>query len=117
MSGHGYRFNGHPAKRLAYDYWSINRQQGRNLRPRGWQYWEYVGAEVALSDPFLTHFGFMLRFGFDISELSDFVLGILCIDYKEDDLTPDEYHLRRGKTMVFEEAPPPSAADEPPPQF
>jgi hypothetical protein len=53
--------------------------------PRGWQTWEYVGAEVAVCEPFLTHLGVTLRAGFDLSEVADFVLGVFCIDFKQDD--------------------------------
>lgn len=53
--------------------------------PRGWQTWEYVGGEVAVCEPFLSHLGVTLRAGFDLSEVMDFALGIVCIDFKQDD--------------------------------
>ena len=53
--------------------------------PRGWQTWEYIGGEVAICEPFLTHMGITVRAGVDLSEVFDFVLGIFCIDFKHDD--------------------------------
>jgi len=53
--------------------------------PRGWQTWEYVGGEVAICEPFITHAGVTIRAGVDLSEVMDFVLGIVCIDFKQDD--------------------------------
>jgi len=58
--------------------------------PRGWQAWEYIGVEAAVCEPFLTHLGVTLRAGFDPSEVFDFVLGFLCIDFKKDDLRGHE---------------------------
>lgn len=57
---------------------------------RGWQYWGYFGGEVAVSEPLITHWGLTLRAGVDVSEISDFVLGIFTIDYKGDDLTKED---------------------------
>ncbi len=91
---------GRPAKRLHYQPWGMHMQRGSFLAHRGYQYWAYSGAQLALSDPILTHMGFMLRFGFDLSEVSDFLLGVVCVDaLKRDDLTRDEYEIfrRRGK--------------------
>ena len=53
--------------------------------PRGWQTWEYVGGEVAVCEPFLTHMGVTARAGVDLSEVADFALGFLFIDFKQDD--------------------------------
>lgn len=58
--------------------------------PRGWQTWEYVGAEAAICEPFLTHLGVTVRAGFDLSEAMDFVLGLIMIDFKKDDRRPGE---------------------------
>ena len=58
---------------------------------RGWQYWETIAVEAGLSDPFLTHMGFYLRIGVDPSEILDFLLGIVTVDLKRDDMTEDEY--------------------------
>lgn len=80
-----------PSKDLTYDTWREDLQYGMCLFPRGWQYWGYSGIELAISDPLLTHMGFTVRAGFDISELSDFILGWFCYDYKHDDLTPAMY--------------------------
>ena len=76
-----------PAKDLTYCHWKEDLQYGCFLRHRGYQYWEYVGVEAAICEPFLTHFGLNLRLGFDVSETSDFLLGWFGIDYKHDDLT------------------------------
>jgi len=98
-----------PAKDLTYDHWIQDMQYGVFLRHRGWQYWEYCGAEAAICEPFLTHLGVYARAGFDVSEFSDFLLGWFCIDFKHDDLTPamfDELRGRgRGETPVEEAAP------------
>ena len=53
--------------------------------PRGWQTWEYIGAEAAICEPFLTHAGITLRAGVDLSEVMDFALGCVGIDFKHDD--------------------------------
>jgi len=53
--------------------------------PRGWQTWEYIGGEIALCEPFLTHFGATVRAGVDPSELMDFLLGFLFVDFRQDD--------------------------------
>lgn len=103
MSAWGMRSHGHPAKRLNYEYWSQYRQYGQFLKPRGWQYWEYTGLEVAICDPFFTHFGVMLRLGLDISEFSDFLLGIFGVDYKHDDMTEEEFALRNRRDIYHEE--------------
>jgi OOP family OmpA-OmpF porin len=120
MSEWGMRYKGHPAKRLNYDYWSNGFTYGQFMKPRGWQYWAYSGVEAAICDPFITHFGVTLRLGLDISELSDFVLGWFTVDYKRDDLTPEEYALWRGGPGVEEaeiesREPAPAATPEPTP--
>lgn len=96
---------GQPAKSLHYEYWAPYRYRGTWLLHRGHQYWEYIGASVGICDPFVTHFGVMARFGFDISELSDFVLGWVGIDYRHDDMTREEYRLFRGKPWLFDLVP------------
>lgn len=119
MASWGYRNHGHPAKRLNYEYWSQSLQYGQFLKPRGWQYWEYTGFELALSDPFFTHFGFMLRLGLDISEFSDFLLGWFGVDYKRDDLTEEEFNLRNRRDIYHEEPvreSTPAPAPQPPPE-
>ena len=58
--------------------------------PRGWQTWEYIGAEVAVCEPFLTHVGVTARAGVDVSEVFDFVLGFVFIDFKQDDRQVNE---------------------------
>ena len=85
-----------PAKTLTYDHWNDDMQYGTFMLRRGKQYWEYTGAEVAICDPFFTHWGLMLRTGFDISELSDFLLGWFTLDYKRDDLTEQMYNEMLG---------------------
>lgn len=88
------RWKGHPAKQLHYEFWSQHQTEGIGLLHRGYQYWEYIGAEVGICEPFLTHMGLLVRLGFDPSELSDFVLGIFTIDFKHDDMTADEYLIK-----------------------
>lgn len=53
---------------------------------RGHNYWEYMGAEIALCEPLLTHFGLKLRFGVDPCQIADFVLGWTTLDIYGDDL-------------------------------
>jgi peptidoglycan-associated lipoprotein len=83
--------NGRPAKRLHYEHWANFRHNGIGLQHRGWQYWGYTGFEAAICEPLVTHFGFMLRAGIDISEFSDFLVGFTTLDFKHDDMTPDMY--------------------------
>jgi hypothetical protein len=53
---------------------------------RGRNYWEYIGGEVALCEPFLTHFGMKLRAGVDPCQVMDFILGWTTLDIYGDDL-------------------------------
>lgn len=77
---------GTPGKMLHYEDYA---QEGtEKCLYRGFQHWETVGLELALSDPFLLKAGFDVRLGFDVSELTDFVLGLFCIDFWGDDLDP-----------------------------
>lgn len=110
----GLSLGGHPAKRLYYTHWARHVFEGTGLLHRGWRYWEYAGMELALSEPFLTHVGVMLRFGFDLSEVSDFVLGWFGgFDFKHDDLTADEYALmRRGQIDAWNVTTKPSTEEE-----
>jgi hypothetical protein len=84
---------GKPAKRLHYEHWAMNDHEGTLLLHRGWQYWEYIGAQLGICDPFVTHFGVMARVGFDLSEVSDFLLGWVGIDFKHDDMSADEWTI------------------------
>ncbi|MCL5269586.1 MAG: OmpA family protein [bacterium] len=95
-------FWGKPAKDLNYKHWRSDLQYGMCLMPRGYQYWEYTGAEVAICDPFLTHFGLMLRAGVDVSEASDFLLGWFGYDFKHDDMTPEMFAEKCGQPMAAE---------------
>ena len=94
MASRALRWNDTPAKELNYRYWADTLSVGWPVMHRGWQYWENIGVEVALCEPFATHLGFTLRVGFDPSEISDFVLGLFCVDFKEDDLTRNEFRLK-----------------------
>lgn len=84
---------GRAAKEVHYERIADYKTHGTWLLHRGWQYWEYTGLEFAISEPFLTHAGLMARFGIDLSEVSDFVLGWVLIDFKHDDMNKDEYWL------------------------
>ena len=77
-----------PAKILIHNDEEVN--SGYFAYPRGWQAWEYYGIELALCEPFITHLGFTVRLGIDLSEVSDFILGIFTIDFKHDDLRENE---------------------------
>lgn len=88
---------GVPAKDLTYDHWANHMQYGCFLRHRGYQYWEYMGGEAAICDPFFTHLGVYLRAGIDISEVSDFLLGWTTFDFKKDDLTPRMFAEKMGQ--------------------
>lgn len=64
--------------------------EGYGLYPRGWHSWEYIGLEIGIPDPFITHHGITLRAGFDISEFADFVTGFFFYDFLKDDRRDDE---------------------------
>jgi hypothetical protein len=85
-----------PAKALHYERWADHTFEGPWLLHRGWQYWGYVGGSVAISDPIVTHHGLMLRLGFDFSEMFDFLCGWFTYDFREDDMTPEEYEQLRN---------------------
>jgi hypothetical protein len=53
---------------------------------RGRNYWEYIGAEVAICEPLATHFGLKFRFGFDPCQVIDFCIGWFFLDMYGDDL-------------------------------
>lgn len=89
-----------PAKDLTYDHWMEDMQYGFFLRHRGWQYWEYIGGEFAICEPFLTHLGVTLRLGFDPSEISDFVLGWFGVDFNHDDLDCEMFNDMRQKRVL-----------------
>lgn len=59
-------------------------------RPRGWQSWGYIGGEVAVCEPFVLHHGVTVRAGVDISEIADFVFGLVGYDFLRDDRQDDE---------------------------
>lgn len=71
------------------------------VHPRGWHNFAYTGVEVALPlgipyTPVDTHLGFTLRVGFDTSQLTDFVLGFVGLDFWHDDLRrADNVPVRR----------------------
>jgi len=56
---------------------------------RGRNYWEYIGVEAAICEPFLTHFGLKLRAGIDPCQIMDFILGWTTLDIYGDDLEED----------------------------
>lgn len=95
MSSPDMTFNGRPAKELHHEA-MLSKKEGAPILHRGWQYWENFNVEASISEPFLTHFGFNLRVGFDPSEISDFVLGWFTVDYKHDDLTSEEWDEKIG---------------------
>ena len=94
-----------PAKDLTYQHWRNGYQYGTALMPRGYQYWEYIGAEVAICDPFITKWGLTTRAGFDLSEASDFLLGWFGIDFKRDDMDKRMYEDYMGWTPAAEIVP------------
>jgi outer membrane protein OmpA-like peptidoglycan-associated protein len=104
-------FQGRPAKRLHYEFWAPYAHEGTLLLHQGWQYWGNTGVKVALCEPFLTHLGFMLELGVDPSEIMDFALGLVFIDFKHDDMLKEEFadfrNRQQGKPTV--EAPEPAA--------
>lgn len=111
MNSHAMRKYNAPAKELDYGFYN-EEHYGYPLFHRGWQYWENIGLEIGISEPFLTHLGLHLRLGFDPSEISDFVLGFVLIDYKRDDLRPEEYEEMMGAKAARGEYKP--AAQYPP---
>lgn len=109
LNSRAMRWWGKPAKELEYEFWSDHHHEGYPVMHRGWQHWANWNVELGLSEPFLTHLGFNFRAGFDPSEISDFLLGFLAIDFKRDDLTEDELReAREGKIGVMEQATPPA---------
>lgn len=59
--------------------------------PRGWHNYAYTGFDLALPigipyTPIDSHLGIALRFGVDTSQVFDFILGIVGIDFWHDDL-------------------------------
>ncbi len=86
-----------PAKELEYEYWADTLHVGSPIMHRGWHYWENIALEVAVPCPFISHFGFIGKIGFDPSEISDFLLGIATVDFKKDDLLPSEYEEFYGQ--------------------
>ena len=40
--------------------------------------------EVAIPEPFILHSGINARVGFDVSEVFDLALGLICIDFYDD---------------------------------
>jgi hypothetical protein len=106
MAARELRWHDRPAKELNYRYWADSMSVGWPVMHRGWQYWENCGVELALCEPFLSHVGFTLRVGFDPSEISDFVFGFFGIDFKEDDMTRNEFRMRceTAKAMSEESA-------------
>ena len=97
-----------PAKDLTYQHWRHGYQYGTALMPRGYQYWEYIGAEVAISEPFITHWGLTTRAGFDLSEASDFLLGWFGVDFKQDDMDKTMYADYKGEIKDLEPVPKPA---------
>lgn len=56
----------------------------------GWQRSMYIGAEIAIPEPFVTHHGVTVRAGFDLSQAVDFVFGLFGYDFLQDDRQNDE---------------------------
>lgn len=82
-----------PAKNLVYrDAYRQEYHKGAYYR-RGWHRFMHTGAELAFCDPLFTHWGLTLRFGFDVSEVFDFMLGWFTLDFQEDDLRDDEHFV------------------------
>jgi len=82
VSGTGSK--GHPGKRMRFEDAILYSY------PRGWQDWGFVGADVAVSEPFLLHIGLKFRAGVDLSQIMDFTLGLFTIDFYGDDCTDEE---------------------------
>ncbi len=94
------RWRNTPAKQLQYTYWSDRFFVGTPIMHRGWQYWENFNIEAGICEPFITHFGVTLRAGFDPSEISDWLIGFTTIDFKNDDLTSNEYKAFKQGSLV-----------------
>lgn len=113
MNSSSMRFANAPAKELDYLFWADRLHCRAPLFHRGWQYWENVSFEAGICEPIFTHLGVHLRAGVDISEVADFVLGFLCIDFNHDDMTPAEYKEKTGIDSATGDFKPPS--DQAPP--
>ena len=79
---------GEPAKKVLHKDTQFHRSFFG--KPRGWHAWEYIGAEVALYEPFVLHHGVTVRAGIDLSEILDFALGFIFYDFKQDDRRNNE---------------------------
>ncbi len=109
-------FPNKPAKELDYKFWANPWHEGWPIMHRGWQYWENIGVQIALSEPFVTHHGLTLKFGFDPSEIFDFLLGFAGVDFKQDDLNEKEFAEEHAETAPPEGQPPsPQAVAAPAP--
>lgn len=106
------RWSNMPAKNL--DYYMVEEEiYGKPAFHRGWQYWGTWSLELAMSEPFLTHWGVDLRLGLDISEISDFLLGLVLIDFKRDDLNREEFEEMMATRLPVREFKPASDYQEP----
>lgn len=103
---------GKPAKQLSNDDWAISLREDCPAMHRGWQYWENFNVELSISEPFLTHFGFNARLGFDPSEISDFLLGWFVLDYKHDDMNKEEHDEMVGPRDISQKYKPASDYQE-----
>lgn len=108
MNSTNMRWLDSPAKELNYEFWAYKTYYGAPLFHRGWQYWENVNVEAGICEPFVTHLGLNVRAGFDVSEVSDWLLGFFLIDYKQDDLTAEEFTEKTGMRPGAWERKPPS---------
>ncbi len=85
-----------PPKEYVYDHWDSDLQYGTLLMHDGWQHILDTDFEIGICEPFVSKLGATVRFGFDVSEIGDFVTGWFGLDMYGDDLTPEEYAEMRG---------------------
>lgn len=85
-------FNGDPAHVVVHTDASST---SWNHHPRGWHNFAYTGLEIALPlgipyTPLDTHLGVDCRVGIDTSQIADFVLGLVGLDFWHDDLRAED---------------------------
>lgn len=100
---------GAPPKDYIYDHWDSDLQYGTLLMHDGWQHMLDTDLELGICEPFVSKLGATVRFGFDVSEVGDFVTGWFGLDMYGDDVTPEEYREMKNLREPTVKIPEPAA--------